>query len=87
MSNVIRLSDRELNRIQEIRTLYNTLETLKVREWALAGLGDYVIYDDLEDTHDLLNRILFDATVAVKERIENESKLIELLPKITKKES
>lgn len=87
MSNVIRLSDRELKKIQELRTLYNTLETLKVREWALAGLGDYVIYDDLEDTHDLLNRILFDATVAVKERIENESKLIDLLPKITKKES
>ena len=81
MSTVVRLSDRELNKIQELRTLYNTYETLKIREWALAGIGDYVIYDDLEDIHDLLNRILFDATVAVKERIENESKVIEIIAK------
>ena len=81
MSTVIRLSDRELKKIQELRTLYNTLETLKIREWALAGIGDYVIYDDLEDMHDLLNRILFDVTVAVKERIENESKVIEIIAK------
>lgn len=86
MSNVIRLSDRELKKIQELKTLYNTLDTLKVREWALAGLGDYVIYNDLDDIHDLLNMILHDASIEVKERIENESKLIELLPKITKKE-
>lgn len=86
MSTVVRLSDRELKKIQELKTLYNSLESLKIREWALTGIGDYVIYDDLEDIHDLLNRILFDATVAVKARIENESKVIEIIAKV-KKES
>lgn len=87
MSNVIRLSDHELKRIENIKNLYSDLEKLNKEQWALMGLGDYVSYNDLDDIHDFLNMILHDVSIAVQRRIVNVTDLNQIITRDLKKES